>query len=123
MLFRSRGVLFVRYSEDQPPEVHLEMRGARHKLTVSVQEHIFGKRLSFEPDVVALSMPVVPSQGTSDLAKLFGLPLSHEGFFLETHLKMRPMEFHDEGILLAGMAHYPKFIEESITHEIGRAHV
>jgi heterodisulfide reductase subunit A len=44
------------------------------------------------------------------------VPLSDEGFFMEAHLKMRPMDFMEEGIFVAGMAHYPKFIEETIAH-------
>jgi heterodisulfide reductase subunit A len=118
---RRRGVVFVRYTDDEPPVVHLEQRGAGSAVTISVHEHIFGTTLSFEPDLLALSMPIVPSSGTRALADMMGLPLSVEGFFLETHLKMRPMEFHDEGIYLAGMAHYPKFIEESITHALACA--
>jgi heterodisulfide reductase subunit A len=121
---RRRGVLFVRYTKSDPPKVSLELSGARTKVNVSIEEHIFGKTLSFEPDLVALSMPVIPASGTDELAKMLGLPISREGFYLETHLKMRPMEFHDEGIYLAGMAHYPKFIEEAMTHALaatGRA--
>jgi heterodisulfide reductase subunit A-like polyferredoxin len=90
-------------------------------LTVRIEEHIFGKTLEFEPDLVALSMPVVPASGTNALAAMLGLPMSREGYYLETHLKMRPMEFHDEGIYLAGMAHYPKFIEEAMTHALAAA--
>lgn len=118
---RRRGMVFVRYTDAQPPEVRLQMAGARQKLTVSVPEHIFGRTLEFEPDLLALSMPIIPSRGTRELAQMLGVPLSREGFFLETHLKMRPMEFHDEGIYLTGMAHYPKFIEESITHALACA--
>lgn len=118
---RRRGVLFVRYTEADPPSVSLDLTGARTKLNVSIREHIFGKTLAFEPDLVALSMPVIPSEGTVQLANMLGVPLAREGFFLETHLKMRPMEFHDEGIYLAGMAHYPKFIEESMTHALAAA--
>jgi heterodisulfide reductase subunit A len=118
---RRRGILFVRYTEDEPPVVSLHARGAGEALTVSIHEHIFGKTLEFEPDLLALSMPLIPSRGTEKLSDLFGVPLSQEGFFLETHLKMRPMEFHDEGIYLCGMAHYPKFIEESITHSLACA--
>ena len=118
---RRRGVLFVRYTEDEPPVVDLESRGAGRALTVSVHEHIFGEYLTFEPDLLALSMPIVPSRGTKKLADMFGVSLSPEGFFLETHLKMRPMEFDDDGIYLCGMAHYPKFIEESITHAMACA--
>ncbi|MCJ7825239.1 MAG: 4Fe-4S binding protein, partial [Anaerolineales bacterium] len=121
---RKRGVLFVRYTKTDLPRLSLELAGARKKLSVDINEHIFGKTLTFEPDMVVLSMPVIPSQGTNDLANKLGLPVSREGYFLETHLKMRPMEFHDEGIYLAGMAHYPKFIEEAMAHALaasGRA--
>jgi heterodisulfide reductase subunit A len=118
---RKRGVLFVRYTSAVPPKVVSELIGARTQLTVSVEEHIFGKTLEFEPDLVALSMPVVPASGTDALAAMLGLPTSREGYYLETHLKMRPMEFHDEGIYLAGMAHYPKFIEEAMTHALAAA--
>jgi heterodisulfide reductase subunit A len=118
---RRKGVLFVRYTDAEPPLVSLEPRGASQALAVSVHEHIFGETLKFEPDLLALSMPVIPSRGTQELADLLGVSLSSEGFFLETHLKMRPMEFDDEGIYLCGMAHYPKFIEESISHSLACA--
>jgi heterodisulfide reductase subunit A-like polyferredoxin len=118
---RRRGVLFVRYTDTEPPNVSLEPRGASQTLVVSVNEHIFGKTLKFEPDLVALSMPVIPSRGSGEIAEMLGVDLSQEGFFLETQLKMRPMEFHDKGIFLCGMAHYPKFIEESITHALACA--
>jgi heterodisulfide reductase subunit A-like polyferredoxin len=49
------------------------------------------------------------------------LPLSTEGFFAEAQMKLRPMDFQRDGIFLAGMAHYPKFIEESITHALAAA--
>jgi heterodisulfide reductase subunit A-like polyferredoxin len=118
---RRRGVIFVRYTDSDPPEVRLERSGARMKCVVSVNEHIFGKRLDFEPDLVALSMSIRPSNGTTELAEMLGISLSPEGFYREAHLKMRPMDFADDGIFLAGMAHYPKFIEESITHALASA--
>jgi heterodisulfide reductase subunit A len=118
---RRRGVLFVRYTQAEPPRVVREMSGARTKCVVEVNEHIFGRTLTFEPDLVALSMSIQPPPDALKLANTLGVPLSPEGFFLETHLKMRPMEFADEGVLLAGMAHYPKFIEECITHALACA--
>ncbi|MEJ2550276.1 MAG: FAD-dependent oxidoreductase [Anaerolineales bacterium] len=121
---RRRGVLFVRYTDAAPPRVRLEETNAGAKVVVEVDEHIFGETLVFEPDMIALSMSIQPSSGTGELAKVLGVPRSNEGFFLESHLKMRPMEFYDDGIFLAGMAHYPKFIEETITHAmacVGRA--
>jgi heterodisulfide reductase subunit A len=118
---RRLGVVFVRYTDAAPPDVRLELRGAQHALVVRIQEHVFGKTLVFEPDLVALSTAIVPAAETGRLAELLNVPLSPEGFFLEAHLKMRPMEFADDGMLLAGMAHYPKFIEESITHALACA--
>jgi heterodisulfide reductase subunit A-like polyferredoxin len=68
------------------------------------------------PDMLVLSTAVVPSPGTQELAKTLKVPLSVEGFFQEAHIKMRPMDFVEEGIFMAGMSHYPKFIEEAITN-------
>jgi heterodisulfide reductase subunit A-like polyferredoxin len=66
-------------------------------------------------------MSILPAEGAAELAKLMRLPLSSEGFFQEAQLKLRPMDFMREGIFLAGMAHYPKFIEESISHALAAA--
>jgi len=118
---RRRGVLFVRYTDEEPPLVRLEPRSVRQTLVVNIKEHIFGRELAFEPDLLALSMSIVPSEETPALAQLFGMPLSEEGFLQEAHPKMRPMDFADDGIYLAGMAHYPKFIEESIAHSLACA--
>jgi heterodisulfide reductase subunit A len=113
---RRRGVLFVRYTDEDPPQVRLTPGEEAATLSVTVREHVFGETLTFEPDLVALSMPIEPSPGTEALAQLFRLPRSPEGFYLEAHPKVRPMDFADDGLYLAGMAHYPKFIEETITH-------
>ena len=72
--------------------------------------------LTLHPDLLVLNMAIVPSPGTAELARLLRVPLSSEGFFMEAHVKMRPMDFTAEGIFVAGMAHYPKFIEEAISH-------
>jgi heterodisulfide reductase subunit A len=118
---RRRGVLFVRYTDSNPPQVGLELDGEKVRYRVMVNEHVFGRNLTFEPDLVVLSTAIRPSEGTKELAEMLSVPLSLEGFFREAHLKMRPMEFADDGIFLAGMAHYPKFIEESITHALACA--
>lgn len=114
---RRRGVLFVRYTANDRPSVSLEGSA----LKVEVREHIFGETLEFEPDLVALSMSIAPGEDTTTLAQTLHVPLSLEGFFLEAHLKMRPMDFTEEGIFVAGMAHYPKFIEECIANALAAA--
>jgi heterodisulfide reductase subunit A-like polyferredoxin len=108
---RRRGVIFMRYDEHHMPQVSHEADG---RLEVRAWEQVFGREMVLSPDMVVLSMAIVPSEGIAELAETLTVPLSVEGFFQEAHLKMRPMDFMDEGIFMAGMAHYPKFIEEAI---------
>jgi heterodisulfide reductase subunit A len=110
---RRRGTIFVRYDESSPPEVE---EGADGKLHVRVSEPVLKQQICLEPDLLVLNMALVPSDGTADLARMLGVPLSREGFFMEAHIKMRPMDFMTEGVFVAGMAHYPKFIEETISN-------
>ncbi|MGQ9625383.1 MAG: FAD-dependent oxidoreductase [Anaerolineae bacterium] len=114
---RERGVIFLRYTEETRPEV----RPMNGRLQVYLKDSIIGDSLVLEPDIVALSMAITPVEGTTELARMMKLPLSPEGFFMEAHLKLRPMDFIEEGIFLCGMAHYPKFIEEAIAHALATA--
>ena len=109
---RRRGAVFVRYDDSTRPLVE-EVDG---RLRVTVQEPILEETLTLDPDLVVLNMAIVPSRGTKALAQILSVPLSSEGFFMEAHLKMRPMDFTGEGLYVAGMAHYPKFIEEAIAN-------
>ena len=122
---RRRGVLFVRYDEENEPVVESldgdPSTSSGQRLRVTVQEPILRRPMVIEPDLLVLSMAIEPAQGTAELARLLKVPLSHEGFFLEAHIKMRPMDFMEEGIFVCGMAHYPKFIEESISHALATA--
>jgi heterodisulfide reductase subunit A len=118
---RRRGVVFVRYTDNDRPVVEIPTSNLHQPLTVRVREHVFGETLEIQPDLVALSMSIAPGEDTAALAQTMGLPLSTEGFFLEAHLKMRPMDFMEEGLFLAGMAHYPKFIEECIAQALATA--
>jgi heterodisulfide reductase subunit A len=109
---RRRGVIFIRYDASSRPIVE-QVNG---HLQVTVQEPVLRQAMTLEADLLALNMAIVPSTGTAQLARTLNLPLSSEGFFMEAHLKMRPMDFMQEGVFVAGMAHYPKFIEETIAH-------
>ncbi|MCL2459235.1 MAG: 4Fe-4S binding protein, partial [Desulfobulbus sp.] len=55
------------------------------------------------------------------LATMFKLPLNRDGFFEEAHAKLRPVEFHVDGVFVAGLAHYPKPLEESISQALAAA--
>jgi heterodisulfide reductase subunit A-like polyferredoxin len=114
---RRLGVVFVRYTDENPPEVVLTGK----KLSVRALDPALDRWLSFPADLVTLSMPIAPSEGSQALADQLRVPLSSEGFFEEAQIKLRPMDFMREGIFLAGMAHYPKFIEESLSQALAAA--
>jgi heterodisulfide reductase subunit A len=114
---RSRGVNFIRWTNDDPPQLNEVPEG----LQVTVLDTALRRLVSLPADRVVLSMSITPPEGTEELARMLRVPLSSEGFFEEAQLKLRPMDFMREGIFLAGMAHYPKFIEESISHALATA--
>jgi heterodisulfide reductase subunit A len=114
---RRRGVVFVRYDDEHEPMTE----SINGDLRVTVYEPMLKRDMIFNPDLLVLSTAVVPAEGSDALAKVLKVPLSDEGFFLEAHIKMRPMDFMEEGIFICGMAHYPKFIEESISHALATA--
>ncbi len=114
---RRLGVVFLRYTDVVPPEIIVDQDG----LKVRARDLSLNRWLSLPADLVPLSMSIAPSRGTKELAEMLRLPLSSEGFFQEAQMKLRPMDMMREGIFLAGMAHYPKFIEESISHALAAA--
>jgi heterodisulfide reductase subunit A-like polyferredoxin len=91
------------------------------QLTIHVQDQTLERELVLRADLVPLSMAIAPPPDTGELARMLRIPLSSEGFFEEAQLKLRPMDFMRDGIFLAGMAHYPKFLEESISHALAAA--
>ena len=106
---RLKGVIFIRYSMDQKPLI--EKSG--DNISVTVRDHILGRDIQIESDLVVLASAIVARDNDS-LAQLYKLPLNEDRFFMEAHAKLRPVEFATAGIFLAGIAHYPKPIEESI---------
>ena len=108
---REKGVLFVRFDEKKKPSVSL----SNGKLSVQIEDPMLHIPLALHPDVLVLSEAVVPSEGSKELANLFKFPLTLDGFFLEAHVKLRPVDFATDGLYLCGMAHYPKSINETIS--------
>ncbi len=107
---REKGVLFIRYEAEQPPE--LAVNGT---LRLRVQEPALGRALEVVPDMVVLAAPIVPQEDRGDVSELLRVPLNADGFFLEAHVKLRPVDFASEGIFLCGTAHAPKSIGETIS--------
>ena len=107
---RKAGILFVRYEEDRKPELSLE--GGSLKLRLF--SPVLNEDLFAHPDLVVLSAPVIPTE-TADLAAAMKVPRTAEGFFLEAHMKLRPVDFATDGIYLCGVAHAPKMIGECLS--------
>jgi heterodisulfide reductase subunit A-like polyferredoxin len=106
---REKGILFVRYDFDRRPEVILD-----RAVTVRVHDRQLDRMLALTPDMLVLSMPVVPSSGAQDLSRKLKVGVDLDGFFMEAHVKLRPVDFATDGVFMAGMAHYPKLMDETI---------
>ncbi len=109
----SLGVVFLRYSEEKPPVVK--------DSTVTVHDLLIGDDIEIEADLIVLSAPMVAPESNAELGKLFKVPLDKNGFFLEAHAKLRPVEFATSGVLLCGTAQAPKLIDEGIAQASGAA--
>ncbi|GAI15471.1 unnamed protein product, partial [marine sediment metagenome] len=72
-------------------------------------------------DALALAAAVIPSATSNEISRLFKVPLNPDGFFLEAHVKLRPVDFAADGVFLCGIAHYPKHISETISQAYGAA--
>jgi heterodisulfide reductase subunit A len=107
---REVGVLFVRYDPDNPPIVNRNGR-----LVVVVYEPTVGREVSVEPDMLVLASRMTPRADRHELSELLRVPLNADGFFLEAHMKLRPVDFASEGLFLCGTAHAPKFLSETIS--------
>ncbi|MDD5204880.1 MAG: FAD-dependent oxidoreductase [Desulfobacterales bacterium] len=106
---REKGVNFVRFEKGSPPRVTEE----KGKVRIDYHDRLLGENVSLHPDLIVLSVGVV-SHGVEDLARVLKVPVTGDGFFLEAHPKLRPVEFSVDGIYPCGIAHSPKPIPESI---------
>jgi len=107
---RSKGVIFIRYDLEEKPEVEKD----NGKIKVSVHDPALGAALEISPDLIVLAGAMIP-EGTQEMARLFKVPLNQDGFFMEAHVKLRPVDFATDGVFLCGLAHSPKSIDESVT--------
>ncbi|HZK14187.1 MAG TPA: FAD-dependent oxidoreductase, partial [Desulfobaccales bacterium] len=107
---REKGVIFIRYELENKPKV---TQAADGSLTVTVIDHILGLPVHLNPDVLTLASAIIVKE-QEKLAQLFKVPLNNDGFFLEAHMKLRPVDFATDGVFVAGLAHYPKPLDEAI---------
>jgi heterodisulfide reductase subunit A len=113
---RDRGVVFIRYELPDKPRVS----ASGDRLKVQVTDPILKGELALDADLVILSVGIVPNSNQA-LAQVLEVPLNEDGFFQEDHPKMRPLDFTRAGIFLSGLAHSPRFLEETIAQASGAA--
>ena len=106
---REAGVIFIRYSLDSKPQVILK----DGRLLVKAVDPIIDRPLEIEADLITLATAIIPNRD-DQLANFFKVSLNEDGFFVERHAKLGPVEFATDGVFLCGLAHYPKPIDESI---------
>lgn len=107
---RASGVTFIRYDLEDLPDVSITDQNG---ISLTVQDHVLGRPIRIFPDLLVLATAILPNEN-KELFELFKVPMNDEGFLIEAHMKLRPVDFASEGIFMAGLAHYPKPIDESI---------
>ncbi|MBI5556279.1 MAG: CoB--CoM heterodisulfide reductase iron-sulfur subunit A family protein [Deltaproteobacteria bacterium] len=108
---RAKGVVFIRYDLERLPQVS-EKEG---RLIIKCHDPIIDAHVVIQPDMLVLATAIQPRrQSSTSLAKFFKCAIDSQGFLMEAHMKLRPVDFATEGVFLAGLCHYPKSMEESI---------
>jgi heterodisulfide reductase subunit A-like polyferredoxin len=102
-------VIFIRSDRNRSPEVNQSGAG----VTAPAKDHAVHDTLGIAADRLVLSAGVVAAD-TTDLSNIMKLNRDPAGFFIEAHVKLRPVDAPSEGIFLCGTAHGPKLISESI---------
>lgn len=108
---REKGIRFIHFPDDQYPNVSETDSG----LEIKVQNTVLNKELTLAADVLVLSPAIEPEKANNQrISELLKVPLNEDGFFMEAHVKLRPVDFANEGIFVCGLAHSPKYTEENI---------
>jgi heterodisulfide reductase subunit A len=114
---RDLGVLFVRFEPEAKPQVTPE--GGRFR--VETFDYVMNRDLRLYPDVVVLSTGLRPHPSTEKIGKQYKLTRNPDGYFLEAHVKLRPVDFPSEGFYVAGLAHAPKNMDETVSQALAAA--
>jgi len=124
---REKGVVFVQYDKSRKPQVRVAEGEPGTPLEVTVWDGMLQDDVQLRPDLLVLSAGIEPATDTAHgnqnkiLAQLLRVPLNEDKFFLEAHIKLRPLEFSADGVYLCGLAHSPRFLDETIAQAQGAA--
>jgi heterodisulfide reductase subunit A len=98
-----------------------EVRNVGDYLTIDIFDTMTNKLLEIKTDMVVLVPALVPRSDSGELAHIMRLSLSSDGFYLEAHPKLRPMDTLTNGIFIAGCCQGPKDIQDTVSHASGAA--
>ncbi|MBU1904256.1 MAG: FAD-dependent oxidoreductase, partial [Proteobacteria bacterium] len=113
---RRLGVIFIRFRADEPPRVESSEEG----VLVTVKDHVLQRDIQIPAGLLALSAGMRP-EDTEELASIIKLARNQDGYFMEAHVKLRPVDMAGEGIFVCGTAHGPKLISEAISQAMAAA--
>ncbi len=117
---RRKDAIFLRYDLERLPEI--KKKGNKpEKYGIKMFDTNLQDNMEFETDLLVLATPMVPADNLKELAMMLKVPLDKNGFFLEAHVKLRPLDFATDGIFLCGCAQWPKNIQDSIAQANGAA--
>ena len=114
---KRKGVKFLKYQAEKPPLVTASPDG----LKVSLYSPTVNEAVELGADMLVLSTPLIPVADAKELSQMLKVPLDSNGFFMEAHVKLRPIDFATDGIFVCGTAHSPKDIGESVAQALGVA--
>ena len=109
------GIKFVR---GRPAEV---IENPDLTLTVRGEDTLLSKVTEYDYDMVVLSIGLVPPEGSEQLRQTIGLSRSADGFLMEAHPKLRPVDTLTDGVYLAGVSQGPKDIPDAVAQGSGAA--
>lgn len=112
-----RGTRFVRYGLERVPKVSQKGDG----LVVEVFDETIDEDIAIEADAVVLATPMTSHEDAKEMGKLLKVPLDRYGFFLEAHVKLRPVEFATDGVFICGSARWPSSASECMSQAMAAA--
>jgi heterodisulfide reductase subunit A-like polyferredoxin len=113
---RKKGVLFFRFDAEDPPVAGSSNEG----LEVTFTDHVLNRKLNVTADLLVLSAGM-QAEDTEELSSIIKLARTPEGYFMEAHVKLRPVDMATEGIFVCGTAHSPKLLSETISQACAAA--
>lgn len=114
---RRYGTVYIRYDLGSKPTVTAN----GNKVKVGVKDEVIGQTIPIDADLLVLAAAIDPAETNREIGQLFKVTVHSTGYFMEAHMKLRPVDFTTEGVFLAGLAHYPKPIDEAIAQATAAA--